>query len=62
MADGPNTTINVSAKRIAKRIFNILIIPIDDFELNGPSLRSYNLDSIIGAETRTWIFVEFDLD
>ena len=59
LSDGPQAIIAVIAKHIAKRMSNILMIPVDDFELDGPSLGSYGLDSMIGVEMRTWIFKEF---
>jgi hypothetical protein len=52
----------VIADHIAKRVSGILMIPTEDFELDGPSIASYGLDSMIGAEMRTWIFKEFGVD
>ena len=62
MSEGPEAILTVIAKYIAKRMSNILMVPVDEFELDGPSLGSYGLDSMIGAEMRTWIFKEFGLD
>lgn len=62
IVEGPEAIMAVIAKHIAKRMSSILMIPVDDFELDGPSLASYGLDSMIGAEMRTWIFKEFGLD
>ncbi|KAJ8105440.1 hypothetical protein ONZ43_g7427 [Nemania bipapillata] len=45
-----------------ERMSGILMIPIGDFEADGPSLGSYGLDSMVGAEMRTWLFKEFGLD
>ena len=61
-SEGPEAIMMVIAKHIAKRMSSILMIPVDEFELDGPSLGSYGLDSMIGAEMRTWIFKEFGLD
>ncbi|RYP41605.1 hypothetical protein DL767_000947 [Monosporascus sp. MG133] len=47
---------------VLKRMSGILMIPVEGFELDGPSLASYGLDSMIGAEMRTWLFNEFGLD
>lgn len=58
----PEAILAVIAKHMAKRMSSILIIPVDEFELDGPSLGSYGLDSMIGVEMRTWIFKEFGLD
>ena len=59
---GSEAIMVVIAEHIAKRMSNILMIPVDEFELDGPSLGSYGLDSMIGVEMRTWIFKEFGLD
>ena len=61
-SEGPEAIMVVIAEHIAKRMSSILMIPVDEFELDGPSLGSYGLDSMIGAEMRTWIFKEFGLD
>ncbi|KAI4157773.1 MAG: hypothetical protein L6R39_000604 [Caloplaca ligustica] len=53
---------NDPPKHIAKRMSSILMIPADEVELDGPSLGSYGLDSMIGAEKRTWNIKEFGLD
>ena len=60
--EGTEAIMAVIAKHIVKRMSNILMIPVDDFELDGPSLGSYGLDSMIGVEMRTWIYKEFGLD
>lgn len=62
MVEGPEAAITVIAKHIAKRMSSILMISAEDFDLDGPSLASYGLDSMIGAEMRTWMFKEFGLD
>jgi hypothetical protein len=59
---GYEAAIEAIARHIAKRVSIILMIPVDDIELNGPSVASYGLDSMIGAEMRTWLFKEFGLD
>lgn len=59
---GSEQLLNVIALHIAKRMSRILMIPLEDFELDGPSMASYGLDSMIGVEMRTWLFKEFGLD
>lgn len=61
-AESVEAAVEVIAKHIVKRVSSILMIPVEDFELDGPSLASYGLDSMIGAEMRTWLFKEFGLD
>lgn len=62
LAEGPEAVIDVVAQHIVKRVSGILMIAVEDFDLDGPSLASYGLDSMIGAEMRTWLFREFSLD
>lgn len=61
-ANGPEAVLAVITSHIVKRVSSILMIPVEDFEVDGPSLASYGLDSMIGAEMRTWLFKEFGLD
>ncbi|CAJ2500303.1 Uu.00g031560.m01.CDS01 [Anthostomella pinea] len=61
-AEGPTAALEAVATHIAKRVSSILMIPLEDFELDGRSIASYGLDSMIGAEMRTWPFSEFALD
>ncbi|OTA90931.1 hypothetical protein M434DRAFT_33160 [Hypoxylon sp. CO27-5] len=61
-AEGPKAILETIAIHIAKRVSSILMIPLEDFELEGRSIASYGLDSMIGAEMRTWLFREFGLD
>lgn len=62
VADGADAVLAIIVKHIVKRVSSILMIPVEDFEADGPSLASYGLDSMIGAEMRTWLFKEFGLD
>ncbi|KAI1125169.1 hypothetical protein F5Y10DRAFT_247824 [Nemania abortiva] len=61
-AQGPEAVIAVITTHIMERMSGILMIPIGDFEADGPSLGSYGLDSMVGTEMRTWLFKEFGLD
>ncbi|KAL8783332.1 MAG: hypothetical protein Q9213_004707 [Squamulea squamosa] len=51
----------ISKDRI-QRCSKTLMTPVDDFELDGPSVAEYGLDSMIGAELRNWLFREFGVD
>ncbi|RYC58310.1 hypothetical protein CHU98_g7900 [Xylaria longipes] len=61
-AQGPEAVVTVIATHIMQRMSGILMIPVDDFEVEGPSLGSYGLDSMVGIEMRSWLFKEFGLD
>ncbi|KAI1145536.1 hypothetical protein F4825DRAFT_473895, partial [Nemania diffusa] len=61
-AQGPEAAVSVITTHIMERMSGILMIPIGDFEADGPSLGSYGLDSMVGTEMRTWLFKEFGLD
>ncbi|KAJ3578773.1 hypothetical protein NPX13_g1790 [Xylaria arbuscula] len=63
VSESPEAVIRVVSEHIARRMSSILMIPFDSFELDGQaSIASYGLDSMIGAELRTWLFKEFGLD
>ncbi|KAF2710675.1 putative polyketide synthase [Pleomassaria siparia CBS 279.74] len=62
MSQSRDAAIAVVAQHVAKRVSSILMIPVEDFDLDGPSIASYGLDSMIGAEMRTWLYKEFGLD
>lgn len=57
-----DVVIRATALHIAKRVGIILMIPAVDIDLDGPSIASYGLDSMIGSEMRTWLFKNFGLD
>ncbi|KAH7311404.1 hypothetical protein B0I35DRAFT_357003 [Stachybotrys elegans] len=61
-AEGPEAVTAAISSHVVKRVSSILMIPVEDFDVDGPSLASYGLDSMIGAELRTWLFKEFGLD
>ncbi|KAI1121261.1 hypothetical protein F5Y10DRAFT_256700 [Nemania abortiva] len=55
--------VKVISEHVARRMSSILMIPFESFELDGVApIASYGLDSMIGAELRTWLFKEFGLD
>ncbi|GAW17215.1 hypothetical protein ANO14919_066680 [Xylariales sp. No.14919] len=63
VTESPEAVVKVVSEHIARRMSSILMIPFDNFELDGlGSIASYGLDSMIGAELRTWLFKEFGLD
>ncbi|KAK1979454.1 putative polyketide synthase [Colletotrichum cereale] len=61
-SEGYDAAVQAVARHIAKRVSIILMIAVEDMELEGPSIASYGLDSMIGAEMRTWLFKEFGLN
>ncbi|KAJ2972963.1 hypothetical protein NUW58_g9064 [Xylaria curta] len=63
ISESPEAVARAVSEHIARRMSSILMIPFDNFELGGvASIASYGLDSMIGAEMRTWLFKEFGLD
>ncbi|KAF2972065.1 hypothetical protein GQX73_g1627 [Xylaria multiplex] len=63
VSESPEAALKVISEHIARRMSSILMIPFDNFDLDGlASIASYGLDSMIGAELRTWLFKEFGLD
>lgn len=61
-AEGPDAAVGLIAGHVVRRAAGTLMLPVESFELEGPSVASYGLDSMIGAELRTWLFREFTLD
>lgn len=61
-SDGFDAVLQTIAQHIMQKCSSILMIGVDDFDLEGRSIASYGLDSMIGAELRNWLFKEFELD
>lgn len=61
-ADGPDAAIDAISRHIMEKCSKILMRAADEFEMDGPSVADYGLDSMIGAELRNWLFKEFGLD
>ena len=62
LAKSVDAAIEGIAQHVMKRASSILMVPVESFEMEGDSIASYGLDSMIGAELRTWLFKEFGLD
>ncbi|XWW95273.1 hypothetical protein V2A60_003228 [Cordyceps javanica] len=60
--DGCAAAVQMAAAYIAKRVSIILMLSVDDIDLDGPSVASYGLDSMVGSEMRNWLFKNFGLD
>ena len=58
----PEIAVDAIAQHIMTRCSRILMTAVEDFEIEGPSVADYGLDSMIGAELRNWLFKEFGLD
>ncbi|KAM7218213.1 hypothetical protein V8F06_006391 [Rhypophila decipiens] len=54
--------LDLTARHIMKKCGAILMIPADGFDLEGKSVGSYGLDSMVGAELRNWLFKEMGLN
>jgi hypothetical protein len=61
-AKGRDEVILIIAQHIARRCSSILMVPIEDLDLNGPSIAGYGLDSMIGAEMRNWLYKALGVD
>ena len=56
---GYDAVLEMTAKSIMQKCGGILLIDVDDFEMDGPSIGDYGLDSMIGTELRNWLFKTF---
>ncbi|KAJ8117147.1 hypothetical protein ONZ43_g4275 [Nemania bipapillata] len=50
------------ATHMASKLSRMLMLELDDVSVTEGSIASYGIDSMIGAELRTWIFKEFGVD
>lgn len=62
VAEGPDAVIDAISRHIMERCGKILMRAVEEFEVDGPSVAEYGVDSMIGAELRNWLFKEFGLD
>ncbi|KAL8832579.1 MAG: hypothetical protein Q9170_004823 [Blastenia crenularia] len=62
LTESVDAAIRAISQHTMQRCSSILMVPIESFEYAGPSIASYGLDSMIGAELRSWLFKEFGLD
>ncbi|PQE24865.1 polyketide synthase protein [Rutstroemia sp. NJR-2017a BVV2] len=56
---GPENVLQTISSQITKRLSSILAIDSADMAVDGASVASFGLDSMIGAEFRNWLFKEF---
>lgn len=47
---------------VVERLSRLLMLPVDEIQGSKKSLANFGLDSMIGAEFRSWIFSEFKVD
>ena len=62
VAESPEAALQATALYVVKKLSSILMVPLEDFDLDGASVADHGLDSMIGAELRNWLFKEFGLD
>ncbi|KAL5371652.1 hypothetical protein DPSP01_014110 [Paraphaeosphaeria sporulosa] len=60
-AESPTAAQDLIKEHFNTKISRFLLVDLDDFEDNR-SVASYGLDSMIGAELRTWIFKNYGYD
>lgn len=53
---------NAVAAHMASKLCRMLMLETTDVSVDQGSIASYGIDSMIGAELRTWIFKEFAID
>ncbi|KAF7562295.1 hypothetical protein G7046_g1836 [Stylonectria norvegica] len=61
-SEGYAAALEIMASSIMQKCGSVLMLPIDGFELDGRSVGSYGLDSMIGAELRNWLLKELGLN
>ena len=59
---GNDAVIQAISLHIMTRCSSMLMTSMESFEFDGKPVMSYGLDSVIGAELRSWLFTEFGLD
>ena len=58
----PAEAIQAVKEHFIAKLARILMLAPEDFEEDGKSVASYGIDSMIGAELRSWIFKELAID
>lgn len=58
----PAEAIQAVKEHFITKLARILMLAPEDFEEDGKSVASYGVDSMVGAELRTWIFKELAID
>ncbi|KAM0802518.1 KR domain-containing protein, partial [Usnea florida] len=61
-ADSFGAAVEAIGQHIMKRGSRILMLPMESFEMEGAAIAEYGLDCVIGAELRTWLFMELGVD
>ncbi|KAF5962585.1 putative polyketide synthase [Fusarium bulbicola] len=61
-AQGKDAVLTVIANHVIAKLSSMLLIPTDAFQLDGTSIATYGLDSMIGADLRNWLFKQFGLE
>jgi hypothetical protein len=62
VAGGPEHVLQAISTQIVKRLSSILAIASEEMALEGTSVASFGLDSMIGADFRNWLFKEFGFE
>lgn len=58
----PLEAVQAVREHFIAKLARILMLGVDEFEEGERSIASYGIDSMIGAELRTWIFKELAID
>lgn len=58
----PEAMLQAVGQHVMKKFAGMLLISLESFEYDGSSIASYDIDSMIGAELRNWLFKQYTLD
>jgi hypothetical protein len=61
-AETPAEAIGIINGHFCAKLSRLLMVDIEEIQVDARSVASYGLESMIGAELRTWIFKEYSLD
>jgi hypothetical protein len=53
---GYDTALSLAVSSLMQKCLNILFLDVENFEPEGKTIGDYSLDSMIGAESRNWLF------
>ncbi|RYP76535.1 hypothetical protein DL770_007206 [Monosporascus sp. CRB-9-2] len=61
-AAAPEEAVQLARDHVVGKLSRMLLLDLEVFEVDSGSIASYGIDSMIGAELRNWLFMEFAMD